>query len=96
LSSHSSFALIIFVHACTGYISRDSSTGYITIKLYRRDLQEYVVEVESTQNWQFDDAMDNSKVPVGFYLNAMVADWQGVYLWSSGSGPTVSPTKVVS
>ncbi|EJK77169.1 hypothetical protein THAOC_01017, partial [Thalassiosira oceanica] len=75
------------------YISRDSSTGYITIKLYRRDLQEYVVEVESRQNWQFDDAMDNNMVPVGIYLNSMVADWQGVYLWAGGSAPSTSPTQ---
>ena len=33
--------------------------------------------------------MDNSKVPVGFYLNAMVADWQGVlYQFKRNSQPT--------
>ena len=66
--------------------SRNGDTGYINIKLYRRDTSELQMELEIEQNVQFDD----ENVPVAFYFNNAYADWNSVSLRESTDVPSLS------
>jgi hypothetical protein len=65
-------------------VSRDADTGYINLKLYRRDTEENLVEAEIRRDVEFNDLMDNSRVPFAMYVNNMVIDYDGFHLTAGG------------
>merc|ERR1740121_3411587 len=54
-------------------VSRDATTGYLTIKIYRTDTMALQVEVEVQRDTPFTE-----DVPISFYINDMRLDWSDV------------------
>ena len=66
--------------------TRKSDTGHITLKLYRRDTSELLIELEITKDVRFDD----NRVPVSSYLNRGYANWNAVSVKDSTDIPSLT------